>query len=598
MRRVSVLCMCLLIVSAATVGDVANTVHNLSSSGPGTGAFKSLTEDRICIFCHTPHAATPETPLWNRLSTGAYTPYQSSTTDAAAGNMSSSSDLCLSCHDGTIALGDLVNPGAGVTNDLSTTFLTGRALIGSDLSNDHPVAIIYDPNLLATDPDLLSPAVVDLPLKNGELHCSSCHDPHKNIHPPFLHKPTLNGELCITCHIPTGPTWDWTTSSHATSLASPPMGTDPWAERKPAWVGQNVRENACMNCHTPHNAATPVRLIKDQEEQTCYLCHDGTVAQDILSEELKFSHHPVEMTPNLDHDSVRAENPLTMSFHVECEDCHNPHGSYSSPPMISFNPANPADTNHTTAPFVNGSMVGVTGIDSGGAVKPEVDYEYEVCFKCHGVPGKSACDNQRCSTATGYSMTRQDGVYNLRDKVDPGNPALVSYHPITANDPFNNGEVPSLRTDIPLDTSSSLIYCSDCHSSNVSPAAGGVGTAGSHGSTFEGILALPYDFDPQTATSANNLCYKCHNAASLEVSFIHSKHVGANTTCINCHDPHGSTKFPHLLNFLTFANVTGPMEITGTGAFTEPTWVDNGQYSGACYLVCHGKTHDGWSYPP
>ncbi|MCU7944903.1 MAG: hypothetical protein KZQ87_19725, partial [Candidatus Thiodiazotropha sp. (ex Cardiolucina cf. quadrata)] len=62
--------------------------------------------------------------------------------------MSASSVLCLSCHDGTIALGNMINP--GVTNDLGSTFVTGRALVGTDLSDDHPVSIMYNQNLLPT----------------------------------------------------------------------------------------------------------------------------------------------------------------------------------------------------------------------------------------------------------------------------------------------------------------------------------------------------------------------------------------------------------------------------------------------------------------
>jgi hypothetical protein len=317
---------------------------------------------------------------------------------------------------------------------------------------------------------------------------------------------------------------------------------------------------------------------------------------------MKFFRHPVGQTPNLDHDTGRRENPLSMPLHVECEDCHNPHASRSDPPMISFNPSNPTGLNHTTAPFVNGSLIGVTGIDLSGSVKLEAEYEYEVCFKCHGVPGKNACNNRRCSTATGYNMARQDGTYNLRDKFDPGNPALISYHPVNSNNPNNNSEVPSLRQDTLLNRTTSQIYCSDCHSGDTSPAAGGGGPAGTHGSRWEGILALRYEFDPQSSFShmSDSLCLKCHDSGSLysNDSFPHRLHVLDNSkSCINCHDPHGSAVYPHLINFLTTSNVSGlTLEITGTATHSEPTWEDNGRYSGTCYLSCHGVVHDGASY--
>lgn len=593
-----------LICSAAgsAVAQVANTVHNLSVSGPGT--IKSQSEDRICIYCHIPHSATAQAPLWNRSSSGGHIQYQSSSSDASPGQTSSASLHCLSCHDGTIALGSLANSRTGTpgeNDNLNNSMLSGRSSLGIDLSNDHPVSIVYDGGLAATDTELVHPGSINLPLPNNELHCTSCHDVHDNTIPPFLHLSTANGELCITCHNNSGINWAWSTSSHATS-STMPSGTDPWSERKSEWKGQTVRENACMNCHTPHNAASSNdQLVKLQEEQTCYLCHNGAVGQhNIEAEFLNIYRHPVDALANngVQQNHTQQENPLSMPLHVECEDCHNPHASFSAPPMISFNPANPSDSNHSVPPFANGSFAGVRGIDISGNVKQEAEYEYEVCFKCHGVPGKDACDNGRCSTADGYQMLRQDGVYNIREKFDTGNPALVSYHPVYANNPANNNEVPSLRTDIPLNKTTSQIYCNDCHGSSNSPAAGGAGEAGPHGSQNEGIMVQRYSFNPTTNSSTfdNQLCFKCHDANNLfsDISFEHDKHVRSeNASCIMCHDPHGSTS-DHLINFLTSS--TFGNSITGAGGFAEPTWQDTGQYNGRCYLSCHGKIHDGWSY--
>ncbi len=587
-------------VDTLAAENVADTPHNLSVTGPGP--FRSQSEDRICIFCHTPHSSAPDAPLWNRQSVG-YTNYQSTTMDASAGQPGGSSILCLSCHDGTIALGDMFGSNPNVT-DLQGTFLTGRSNLGPDLSNDHPVGIIYDSSLLSSDPELVNPSSVDLPLHNSEIQCVSCHDAHNNTTPPFLQKPTLNGELCMSCHVFSGADWSWTDGSHAVSGATP-GGADPWPERKAAWKGQDVSENACMNCHAPHNAATPARLVKDLEEATCYRCHDGSVATQNIQVELQnFYRHPVEQTPSLAHNAAREENPLTMALHAECEDCHNPHASSGNAawPMISFNPSNPTGSNHTTAPFINGSLAGTSGIDANGAFKPEAEYEYEVCFKCHGVPGDNACDYRRCSTPRTYDMSRSDGVYNLREKLDPGNPALISYHPVAGNNPSNNSEVPSLRNDIPLNRTISHIYCSDCHGSSISPAAGGAGPSGPHGSSNEGMLALRYEFNPQSSfsSSADNLCFKCHDSGSLfsDESFPHEEHVlKEDTSCINCHDPHGSAVYPHLINFLLTSSFAGQaFEITGEGDFNEPTWIDDGQFRGTCYLNCHGEKHDGESY--
>ena len=88
--------------------DISSTLHNLSATGSATRKVTS-SESQICVFCHTPHGAnTAVTPLWNRdLSIATYSTYDSSSIQADIGPPGDSSKLCLSCHDGTIAIGSL-----------------------------------------------------------------------------------------------------------------------------------------------------------------------------------------------------------------------------------------------------------------------------------------------------------------------------------------------------------------------------------------------------------------------------------------------------------------------------------------------------------
>ena len=146
-----------------------------------------------------------------------------------------------------------------------------------------------------------------------------------------------------------------------------------------------------------------------------------------------------DITPNADHSGQKAEDPLRMRMHVECSDCHNPHAARKDLPMLTVKEGGGSNAGTLSpAPFVNQQIAGVTGISSNGSIIAEADYQYETCFKCHGVPGLSACGNNRCSTARAIAHTRVDQTYNLRDKVDPNaNPGLVSYHPIVQNNPFN-----------------------------------------------------------------------------------------------------------------------------------------------------------------
>src|SRR5579864_3742814 len=82
-------------------------MHNLSlPSGASVYSQGSLG----CTFCHAPHSGLGgNTPLWNqKLSTQTYTPY-TSTTYHQQGNtqptLGVTSSLCLSCHDGTVGVG-------------------------------------------------------------------------------------------------------------------------------------------------------------------------------------------------------------------------------------------------------------------------------------------------------------------------------------------------------------------------------------------------------------------------------------------------------------------------------------------------------------
>jgi predicted CXXCH cytochrome family protein len=197
---------------------VTGSSHDLSSGGPLTDA--STDEDQICVFCHTPHNAGVAVPLWNHQATVAgYTVYDSSTMQATAGSPPGGiSALCLSCHDGTVAVNNLYNPpndlgadptmGSGTELNASFQIDPNRpAYTGTDLSDDHPVSFAYDGTLAGDDGNLETPASTDwvdagqtVPLFAGNLECASCHDPHDDTVEPFLVKSNGASALCKTCH--------------------------------------------------------------------------------------------------------------------------------------------------------------------------------------------------------------------------------------------------------------------------------------------------------------------------------------------------------------------------------------------------------------
>ena len=179
---------------------IGGSAHDFSGDGWSGG--------QICIVCHTPHnadATVAESPLWNHEVTDeSFTVYTSATLDATdVGQPSASSKLCLSCHDGTIALDSY----GGMTG---SSFISGSANLGNDISNDHPISFAYNTALSTEDGGLHDPSTansglggtIDDDLLYAEkMECASCHDVHNSSNlSKRLIKSNAASALCLTCH--------------------------------------------------------------------------------------------------------------------------------------------------------------------------------------------------------------------------------------------------------------------------------------------------------------------------------------------------------------------------------------------------------------
>ncbi len=552
--------------------SIVNSKHDLSMRGPGP--IRAVQESRICIFCHTPHNAAPQTPLWNRENPRThYRIYESSTLDARIDQPSGPSKMCLSCHDGSIALGNVLSrPTTHPIVMTARTIPPGTTDLTNDLSDDHPIGFRYDRALVNIDRQLRAPEVVsrELPLgAHGEMHCTTCHDPHNNELGSFLRITDEMATVCITCHDRKG----WRHSSHATShKATTGRTVDPTQRLKYG----SVMDNGCMNCHKIHSAPKRERLLRARrDEDNCLNCHNGAVARfNIAANIRKRSAHYLPFRSGI-HDA--AEIPFTMRRHVECVDCHNPHA-------VQPNPI--GAVRGTFGQTVKGPNLHVTGVTASGRETDDAQFLYEICFKCHG----DSTDRPRLQTRRAISQT------NTRLEFQTSNP---SFHPVTG--PRRNPDVVSLIA--PLNTGS-VITCIDCHNSDSSRFAGGTGPNGPHGSLFDPLLVRNYDTDDFTVESnaAYALCYGCHRRDSIlnDESFsLHRRHiVDLQTPCSICHDPHGvyrgqGTDVNHgsLINF--DMSVVTPAD-SPTGPRAE--YVDTGRFSGSCTLVCHGQMHINFPY--
>jgi predicted CXXCH cytochrome family protein len=548
------------LLSVAQAGSIVTTKHNLSVSG--RGPVKAVTETQICIFCHTPHNSSREAPLWNRASSGqTYVPYTSTTAKAHPGQPTGESKLCLSCHDGTVALGMVLSRPAGIPLQGGlTTLPAGATRLGTDLADDHPISFTYDTALMAAAGQLNSPATLTGAVRldsNAQVQCTTCHNAHDDQFGKFLVMNNTASALCTTCHNKTY----WSTGSHRTSTKTwNGIGTNPW----PHTPNTNVQANACENCHRPHSAGNKPRLLNFAgEEANCYSCHNGNVAaKNVQAEFSKASVHPVALTTGI-HDPT--EDPLNSTRHVECVDCHNSHASTAQT---------------ATAPTASGTLAGVKGVNRAGIVVNPLVNQYELCFRCHA-------DSTNRGSAR---VPRQFVQTNTRLEFQSAN---ASFHPVLA--PGKNPSVPSL---IAPWTTASQMYCTDCHNNNQGPGAGGTGPNGPHGSTFPPLLERRLELtDNQTETAAiYALCYKCHSRTSIlaDQSFSHhDQHIrDLKTACTTCHDPHGVTGATNLINF-------NPTYVTkSTSRNAGPTFTSNGPGTrrGSCTLTCHGKDHNPFTY--
>ncbi|HUU85524.1 MAG TPA: cytochrome c3 family protein [Phycisphaerae bacterium] len=551
---------------------VRNSPHDLSRSGPGP--VRAVDEGQVCVFCHTPHNAAPDTPLWNRFNAPRhYRIYQSSTTDARIDQPTGDSKLCLSCHDGVLAVGLLRS--RGETDIISTTIERLRedhGGLGTDLSDDHPISFRFDRALAAADRQLRNPDTISsyLPLgKHGDVECTTCHDAHDNRHGDFLRLTKRESTICMSCHQMDG----WRIGAHGNSHVSI-TGRD--VDPNETLEYHTVGENGCLNCHKIHTAPQHERLLRfRREEDNCLNCHSGRVGRhNILSDIRKRSAHNPRKYMGV-HDA--AEDPAFLRRHVECVDCHNPHAAAGTllPREISLATPGPK----TTGP----EMRFASGLSASGRALDHARFEYEVCLKCHSV-------------GADFRSRRMDRSVNTADARRQFRTSNPSYHPVFGTG--RNKDVPSLASPL---RPGSMIGCTDCHDSDNARGRGGSGPNGPHGSVNEPLLAERYvtrDFSVESGANYA-LCYRCHERSSIlgNESFpLHRLHVvSQRTPCAVCHDPHGvpaGSRHGDHTNLINFDNsVVEPSDFS-----RRIEYRDTGRLRGTCTLRCHNFNHENITY--
>jgi predicted CXXCH cytochrome family protein len=567
-------------------GSVVGSKHDLSITGPGP--IRAMGETNVCLPCHVPHSGMSNRPELR----APHIPYESTTMAARPGAPTGATRVCLSCHDGTIAVGETAK-GKRIPMTVGTIPADRPSNLGTDLRKTHPVSFV-PLHAGRTHPPVAGDAVkLD---RTGQVQCTSCHDPHVERGDPvvgkFLVKPSGRSALCLTCHDSVAVQAPGSSHSLAAASFGPAQGNDAGFP--------SVADAGCLACHATHGGDGGGRLLDRpllDDDALCLRCHGSAVTRRDIGREVSkpYAHATRERGV---HDAAEGRPGASARLpeaspgaprHVACVDCHDPHAASDRPSL---------------PPGVGGALAGVWGIDENGQRVEQVRFEYEVCFKCHG---DSANKPHSPGSAGGPASTRREQVdLNLRRVFAA---SAASYHPVVA--PGRNPFVPSLK---PPYTAATLVTCGDCHASETGPGAGGGGPRGPHGSVHPYLLERSYATADHTAESpaVYALCYKCHDREVLlsdpgnpppdparASSFPeHRRHVGptVNAPCSACHAVHGVSALAgtpdanaHLIDF----DVSIVKPLGGVRRYQS-----GGPARGSCTLTCHGRDHAAAAYPP
>lgn len=611
MRRRILLAGLMLLLADATLhaqfpGDVLG-VHNL---GPGSKSPIIGARPDACVYCHAPHSGL-NIGLWNqKLTTQSYTTYTSDTESnkGRQPTLGYSSNQCLSCHDGTVAVGATVAYGQVTTSGS----MYSTDVFGSNMQTSHPFSLVTP---LKDSVDLAASLVANgktadttgaVRLIGGNVECTSCHNPHVQakdlVSQNFLVKDSSSGALCLACHDPArqmsghvNPLANWPVSAHA-------LSPDQISPKALLGSYPTVAADACISCHTPHNAAGAARLLRGQDERDCIACHNGANVSsmapygNVFPEYAKQTGHPFPSSTN-PHDATEG-TLLNNNRHATCVDCHNAHGSevvgvFPLPPLVRVSQ--------------NGAA-GISASDGVSVLNPAVN-QYETCLRCHG-----NSTGKQVLIKNGYSPVRAVSAGDPLNLIPQFSATATSSHPVMH---IRNSVLPqpSLRSNM-LDllggstngrAMGNQILCTDCHNSDDNREFGGSGPNGPHGSKWTHILERRYEFSQTTlpgslitnlfpnpdlsVSGPYALCGKCHDLANQIVQNTswnqHSSHINAGFSCSTCHTAHGmgaaSTAISgeRLVNF--DVNVVGS---------NNGLAISYNRAANTCVLVCHQVAHN------
>ena len=342
----------------------------------------------------------------------------------------------------------------------------------------------------------------------------------------------MSSSNCLAQGPPPPPSGDYIASGHG----NPTTGVT----RLPGYSRGN-----CAHCHEQHasvGGSEPSPVVDGPADfllftvQTgvafCTECHDsnGPASSDIGSAY---------------NGSVGHGNTGGINTPIACVDCHDPH--FAGPVHTM-----PDDGNDAT----KGAIKGSSGVSAAWStppapapgqetlsaptysVKDPIDYEYQLCLKCHS--------NYQ---GAGWPPIRTLDSVQLTDQGKEFNPFNFSSHPVTGTGTWKNAFLRANHTTVMTggwQNPSSLdkrMHCSDCHGGD-----GVLEPKGPHGSNARYMLkAIGAETDPADENSYDNLCRLCHLTNNQNSNFgSHTAgahgYDGLSGNAFGCTACHGSPK--------------------------------------------------------
>jgi len=222
--------------------------------------------DKVCATCHAGHAESFSKTLMGRIGktqpgkfacenchgagsehvklgggrgVGGIISFRS---DDLSRSVQDNNGICLACHE----KGDRTY-WSGSTHEVRNVACTNCHTIMRSVSEKFQLKTVYEPETCFQchkDRRAQMARSSHMPLREGKMVCSDCHQPHGTANEALLRTATIN-DTCYKCH----------------------------AEKRGPFLFEHtpVREN-CLNCHDPHGSINEF-MLKVSRPRLCTECH-------------------------------------------------------------------------------------------------------------------------------------------------------------------------------------------------------------------------------------------------------------------------------------------------------------------------------------